>query len=179
MIQRTQCTFRYLLSERGILLILDFVNLDRKIKDAEWLLRRREYCLMQRFENYCLNLEVLSRAEQEDLANEFIVSGIIYKFFIQFELSWKVLKELMRYEGRSIINTESPREIIKAAYAVYDFLEEEPWLSMLRVRNDRPDLYDAEAAKAMLEKILKSYIPAFLRLKEGIEEYYGETIYKL
>ena len=54
---------------------------------------------MKKFDNFSSNLEVLKRAGQEDIDNEFIISGIIDKFFIQFELSWKVLKELLRYEG--------------------------------------------------------------------------------
>ena len=33
--------------------------------------------------------------------NVFIISGIIDKFSLQFELGWKVLKELLKYEGRS------------------------------------------------------------------------------
>ena len=45
---------------------------------------------MKKFENYKSNLTVLSKAYDEDLENEFILSGIIDKFFIQFELSWKV-----------------------------------------------------------------------------------------
>lgn len=134
---------------------------------------------MKKFDNYCRNLKVLSKAEAEDLENEFIISGIIDKFFIQFELGWKVLKELMRYEGRSVANSGSPREIIKAAYTIYDFLEEETWLSMLRARNDLTHLYDGEAAKAMVGRILQSYIPAFRKLQEGIAEYYGENIHKL
>lgn len=134
---------------------------------------------MKKFENYSLNLSVLSKAEKEDLKNEFIISGIIDKFFIQFELGWKVLKDLMRYEGRSIANTGSPREIIKAAYSVYDFIEEDVWLSMLRARNDMTHIYDGNAAKEMVNKILNEYIPAFIKLKNGIEEYYGENIYKI
>lgn len=134
---------------------------------------------MKKFENYSLNLSVLSKAEKEDLKNEFIISGIIDKFFIQFELGWKVLKDLMRYEGRSIANTGSPREIIKAAYSVYDFIEEDVWLSMLRARNDMTHIYDGNAAKEMVNKILNEYIPAFIKLKNRIEEYYGENIYKI
>lgn len=57
---------------------------------------------MEKFEIFSSNLEVLKKAKYEDLDNEFIISGIIDKFFIQFELSWKVLKELLRYEGKSI-----------------------------------------------------------------------------
>lgn len=87
---------------------------------------------MRKFENYVSNLSVLETAKYEDLNNEFIVSGIIDKFTIQFELSWKVLKEFMRYEGKAIANTGSPREIIKAAYSVYPFIDEEIFLSMLK-----------------------------------------------
>ena len=56
---------------------------------------------MKKFDNFVSNLNTLSKAEGEDLSNEFIISGIIGKFFIQFELGWKVLKELLKYEGRS------------------------------------------------------------------------------
>ena len=59
---------------------------------------------MKKFDNYKSNLTILSQAHNEDLENEFIISGIIDKFFIQFELAWKVLKELLRYEGNSIAN---------------------------------------------------------------------------
>ena len=39
---------------------------------------------MKKFDNYVSNLEVLQKAENEDLDNEFIISGIIDKFFIYF-----------------------------------------------------------------------------------------------
>ena len=55
---------------------------------------------MKKFDNFSSNLAVLRRAADQDLGNEFIISGIIDKFFIQFELGWKLLKELLRYEGR-------------------------------------------------------------------------------
>ena len=91
---------------------------------------------MKKFDNYRSNLTVLSKAYMEDLENEFIISGIIGKFYIQFELAWKVLKELLRYEGNSIANIGSPREIIKAAYSVYEFIDETIWLSMVKERNN-------------------------------------------
>ena len=73
--------------------------------------------LYEKIENYCSNLSVLERAKEEDLNNEFIISGIIDKFSIQFELTWKVLKELMRYEGKAVANTGSPREIYRITKA--------------------------------------------------------------
>lgn len=131
---------------------------------------------MEKFEIFSSNLEVLKKAKYEDLDNEFIISGIIDKFFIQFELSWKVLKELLRYEGKSIATPGSPREIIKAAYAIYDYLDEEIWLEMLRVRNDMTHIYNGEAAKQMVSLILERYIPAFAVMEEKIRKDYGEIL---
>lgn len=131
---------------------------------------------MKKFDNYRANLEVLCRAYQEDLENEFIVSGIIDKFFIQFELAWKVLKELLRYEGRSVAISGSPREIIKASYEIYDFLEEDIWISMLRDRNNMTHIYDGNEARELAKKILDCYIPIFVHMKEEVEAKYQDII---
>lgn len=131
---------------------------------------------MKKFENYCSNLDVLSRAGQQDLTNEFIIGGIIDKFHIQFELGWKVLKELLKYEGRQEGNTGSPREILKAAYSIYGFLDEEIWLSMLKDRNSMTHIYDGEEAQRLVHTILDRYIPEFIRLKDRLQEQYPSSL---
>ena len=131
---------------------------------------------MKKFDNYCSNLAVLETADEQDLENEFIVSGIIDKFFIQFELGWKVLKELLAYEGVSSAKTGSPRGIIKEAYKYYACMEEDVWLSMLSQRNNMAHLYDGEAAKELMRTILKDYIPAFQTLKESIANQYKDQL---
>ena len=131
---------------------------------------------MKKFDNYKSNLAILSKANNEDLENEFIISGIIDKFFIQFELAWKVLKELLRYEGNGVANTGSPREIIKAAYAVYEFIDEKVWLSMLKQRNDMTHIYDGNAAKELVGNIINEYIPTFHLMQREIEIRYQEII---
>ena len=131
---------------------------------------------LRKFDNFISNLNVLEKAENEDLNNEFVISGIIDKFFIQFELSWKVLKELLRYEGKSAANSGSPREILKAAYSVYDFIDEDIWLDMLKSRNDMTHIYDGEAAKRLADMILGKYIPAFKIMAEKIMEKYRDIL---
>lgn len=42
---------------------------------------------MKKFENFVANLEVLKRAKDEDLTNEFIISGIIDKFSFSLNLA--------------------------------------------------------------------------------------------
>lgn len=131
---------------------------------------------MKKFDNFVSHLNVLERAKDEDINNEFIVSGIIDKFSIQFELGWKVLKELLKYEGNSVANTGSPREILKAAYFVYDFIDEDIWLSMLKSRNDMTHIYDKKAAEDLVKIILKEYIPCFQKMKENVLKQYGTVL---
>lgn len=41
---------------------------------------------MIRFEKFCRHLEILKKAPDEDLQNEFIISGIIDKFLFNLNL---------------------------------------------------------------------------------------------
>lgn len=131
---------------------------------------------MKKFDNFRRHLKVLRLAPEQDLNNEFIISGIIDKFSIQFELGWKVLKELLVYEGAGAGKTGSPRSIIKEAYRYFDFIEEDVWLSMLNERNNTAHIYDGEAAKKLTEKIIADYIPEFVKMEVSIEEKYGADL---
>ena len=116
---------------------------------------------MKKFDNFSSNLKILSTAFKENLSNEFIIGGIINKFTLQFELSWKLFKELLAYEGISSYSTGSPREIIKAAYKCYDFIDEDVWLSMLKARNTITHIYDSQQAQTMVQEIITNTSPNF------------------
>ena len=131
---------------------------------------------MKKYDNYVSHLNVLKQADKEQLDNAFIISGIIDKFSIQFELGWKVLKELLRYEGRGEANSGSPREILKTAFELYDFVDEELWLAMLKDRNSMNHIYDGQAARDLVQTILERYIPAFQLLRTSIAERYAEQL---
>lgn len=131
---------------------------------------------MKKFDNYSSALETLRRSKDQDLENEFVQGGIIAKFSLQFELGWKLLKELMRYEGDRVAATGSPREIIKAAYAYYDWMDEEIWLHMLRDRNDTAHIYDAELAERLVATIIDQYIPEFERMNDNLAERYADIL---
>ncbi len=131
---------------------------------------------MKKFDNYVSHLRVLEHADGEDRSNAFIVSGIIDKFSIQFELGWKVLKQLLAYEGRPVSATGSPRSIIKEAYAVYPFFCGELWLDMLRDRNDMTHIYDGNAAEKLVSRILELYIPQFQMLEKELPDQYGDIL---
>nr|WP_314806456.1 HI0074 family nucleotidyltransferase substrate-binding subunit [uncultured Selenomonas sp.] len=131
---------------------------------------------MKRYDAFVRHLEVLRQAHTQDLTNEFIISGIIDKFFIQFELGWKLLKDLLHYEGLTVAASGSPRTIIKEAYLLYDFLDEETWLCMLRARNDVTHIYNSVLAEKLVKDILACYIPAFSAMGAGLRARYGELL---
>ncbi len=131
---------------------------------------------MKKFENYASNLRVLARADKEDLNNEFVIGGVIDKFSVQFELGWKLLKELLVYEGSKASVTGSPRGIIKEAYTVYPFFDGDIWLDMLKDRNDMAHIYNGNAANDLVKRILEEYIPQFLKLEEELVRMYGDIL---
>lgn len=131
---------------------------------------------MKRYDEFVRHLAVLQQAHTQDLSNEFIVSGVIDKFFIQFELGWKLLKDLLRYEGLEVSVSGSPRTIIKEAYLLYDFLDEETWLGMLHARNDVTHIYNSTLAQNLVGDILTQYIPAFTAMEAGLRARYGDLL---
>ena len=82
----------------------------------------------------------------------------------------------MRYEGRAVSASGSPRAILKEAYLLFDFLDEDMWLTMLRARNDMTHIYNSARAEALVEEILMRYIPAFEQMERGLSERYGDLL---
>ena len=132
---------------------------------------------MKKLDSYVSNLAVLERASGQDLSNEFVASGIISKFSIQFELAWKLLKATLAYEGVAQPASGSPRQILKAAYGAYGYLDERLWLEMLQARNDLAHLYDGEAVQRLVRRIIDAYTPEFQELQRQLEALYGESLF--
>lgn len=131
---------------------------------------------MRKFDNYSSALETLKQAKNQDLENEFVQSGIIAKFSLQFDRSWKLMKELLKYEGDKTAAIGSPREIIKAVYAYYDWMDEDVWLQMLRDRNDTAHIYDAALAERLVATIIDRYIPEFERMGSNVAARYADIL---
>lgn len=137
---------------------------------------RKAWRSMSKFKSYRANLAVLRHASEQDLDNEFIQSGIIYKFAMQFELSWRLLYKTLQHEGKMSVATCSPRGVIKSAYTAYDFIDEEVWLSMLNDRNASEHVYDSALAGRLVTAILDRYIPEFMHLLSCLIDLYGEEL---
>lgn len=132
---------------------------------------------MKKYDNYVSQLAVLERAHEEDLDNEFVMSGVTNKFALQFELAWKLLKETLTYEGVASAASGSPREILKAAFSLYEFVDEDVWLEMLRTRNDLARIYDGDAVRLLVNRIVDEYISAFQKLRTNLEDLYDGVLF--
>lgn len=131
---------------------------------------------MAKYDNYKAQLSVLHQAPEKDLSDEFIQNGIIGKFSLQFELAWKLLQRVLRYDGRIESAGGSPRSIIKAAYSSYDFIDEGRWLSMLDARDEAMHVYNSEMATDLVNAIIEDYIPAFDDLLENLDKTYPADV---
>ncbi len=129
-----------------------------------------------KYANYKANLSILKQAPLQDLNNEFVLSGIIDKYAMQFELAWKLLQKTLEYEGCLDAAIGSPRGIIKAAYSAYDFIDEKTWLAMLRDRNAAEHVYDEALAKRLVKAINGEYIAVFEKLISDLEGLYSREL---
>jgi nucleotidyltransferase substrate binding protein (TIGR01987 family) len=131
---------------------------------------------MKKFGNFCRaidNLKIINKYDLPlDMTNEnsnLIVAGLINLYNICFELSWKVLKEQLLWNGYDEGKVGSPRIILKTAYTAGMISDESLWLNALRDRNDVMHLYSEDVALSIIDNIKNLYLSMFENLKTELE----------
>lgn len=125
---------------------------------------------INRFSSYKKSLCSLNEVYNRDITDSFVLSGAIQKFSLTFDISWKVMKDVLN-EHYGIIEyaTGSPRETLKIAYA-NGLINDDTWLDMMNDRNLLSHDYDGEIAKAKINTIIDIYIPLFIELQKQIDQ---------
>ena len=100
--------------------------------------------------------------EADDLARD----GLIQRFEFTFELAWKTLKTCFEEEG--LIGLNSPKTVLREAYAAGLLKSEELWLAMLQDRNSTAHIYSEQVAVQICRRIQERYLDAFAELIEQI-----------
>lgn len=88
-----------------------------------------------------------------------IRDGTIQRFEFCTELAWKTMREYLLDQGYSEIN--SPKAVIRQAYAFGMIKDEQEWLNLQTDRNMTSHVYDEETAKAIFERIENIYLNLF------------------
>ena len=119
--------------------------------DVRWL---------QRFSNFERAFLLLRDALNADINeyNDLEKEGIIQRFEYTFELSWKVLKDKMEYDGL-VLERISPKIVIREAYASKYILEADTWMKMSEARNLMSHTYDFTVFTETIITIKQKYLP--------------------
>lgn len=122
----------------------------------------------RRFQSFCNSLDALAEAKQRDLSDSFVLSGTSAKFSITFDLSWKVMKDiLVQYYAITGFVAGSPREVLREAYKA-NLISDDAWMQMLKVRNELAHDYDCEIVKEHCHTIVEKYIDFLYELKDRV-----------
>ena len=118
----------------------------------------------QRFDNLQaayirLRQAVAANADAPD--DDLIQMALIKCFEMTFELSWKTMKDFLRYNG---IDVKLPREVIKQAFAHDIITDGQLWIDMLENRNLLTHVYDEALARESVRQIRLIYMPAVEQL---------------
>jgi nucleotidyltransferase substrate binding protein (TIGR01987 family) len=127
----------------------------------------------RRFLSFCNSLDALAEARQRDLTDSFVLSGTSAKFSITFNLSWKVMKDiLVQYYAITGFVAGSPREVLRESYKA-NLISDEAWMNMLKVRNELAHDYDCEIVKEHCNTIVQKYIDLFYEFENTVKQLLG------
>lgn len=128
----------------------------------------------KRFQSFCNSLESLAEARQRDLLDSFVLSGTSAKFSITFDLSWKVMKDiLIQYYSITGFVAGSPREVLREAFKA-NLVSNDAWMDMLKVRNELAHDYDGEIVKTYCHTIVEKYIDLFYEFENTVKRLKSE-----
>ena len=120
----------------------------------------------QRFSNFRRALGRLEKAVKlvsEKQLNELEIQGLIQCFEYTYELSWKVLKDYLKYQGnKEIIGA---RDTITEAFRSGLISDGETWMRMFKHRNETSHEYDETTAILVADAVVTIYYDLFKELE--------------
>ena len=155
---------RIALEDLPTLLEFDLVNVTDQTDPA--LLRNIErdgVVLMDKFqEKYSKLCRAVDRLEESlsDYARmelDSIRDGAIQRFEFSTELAWKTLREYLQDQG--YVDLNSPKTVMRKAYAVGFLPEEDAWVRLIEARNQTSHIYDEETAQRIFAEIRDCFAP--------------------
>ena len=125
-----------------------------------------EFRWKQRFQNYEASLCELRNALEKTEYTTLERAGLIQFFEISFELAWKTLKDLLFYEGYDV---NSPKSVLRQAFASGIIIEGELWIKALDIRNLFSHTYNNDLAEEAVKLITEAYSPLLFALETELK----------
>lgn len=121
-------------------------------------------------ENYkkAVNRLEESILEYNETNSDSVRDGAIQRFEFCIELAWKTIREYLLEQGFSNIN--SPKSVMREAYAYNVIDDEHIWVNALNDRNLTSHVYDETTADEIFSRICKSYLLILKKLVDFFEQ---------
>ena len=95
--------------------------------------------------------------------------GVIQRFEFCTELAWKSTREFLISEG--YVDLNSPKSVMKQAYADSLISDEKTWLELLYSRNLTSHIYDEHTASDIFTNIKEKYLLLFKQLLATLNQH--------
>lgn len=121
---------------------------------------------IQRYANYhkaCGRLLAVTEADRFiGNLSELELEGLVQRFEYTFELSWKVLQDLLLYKGYEFML--GPKGTLKMAFEDGLIADHDGWQRMAKSRNTLSHVYDEEEVLPIIRVIYSDYAPLLKQL---------------
>lgn len=101
-------------------------------------------------------------------SNNFELIGLIEYFKITYDLAWKALRELLIQKGFGADEIQTAKQTFEKAKILGLIREEEPYIDILKLRNESEYIYDEDVARVMVKRIKRNYVPYLRDLNKVI-----------
>lgn len=115
--------------------------------------------LKYKLEDFQKALKKLEIALEKDAhLDELYLDGTIQRFEFVYELSWKLMKSYLEYQGVEVV---SPRETFREGFKEGLIEDASEWINLMLNRNRTSHTYNEETAWDIYDKIKLEYINLF------------------
>lgn len=111
--------------------------------------------------------EALKEYEKYEISSS--RDGVIQRFEFCTELAWKSTREFLISEG--YVDLNSPKSVMKQAYADGIISDEKTWLELLYSRNLTSHIYDEHTASDIFTNIKEKYLQLFTQLLAALSQH--------
>jgi nucleotidyltransferase substrate binding protein (TIGR01987 family) len=127
---------------------------------------------MQRYSNFHKACRRLLQVTEDDRSmqdlSELEIEGLVQRFEYTFELSWKVMQDLLLYKGYEFMS--GPNGTLKMAFEDGLIDDHDGWRRMAKSHNTLSHVYDEEEVLPIVRLIYSDYAPLLKRLDARLEE---------
>lgn len=113
----------------------------------------------QRFQNFEKAFLLLDEVAQRDIESfsKLEKEGIIQRFEMLIDLSWKVIKDYLENHGYD--NVKDGKQAIRQAFQDELITDAESWMQALQLRNLTSHIYDEKILQETLSFVINDFYP--------------------